>query len=154
MKRGVTLVEVSVVFALAVMLIIPVLTLSSRNAKEHEELLERSVAQGVCLDMLERLKSYKAFWPLPGSGSTASGMDAPPLKELFGPVELDVNKMTLFDRAYLEQLLVLGTTPLPRVIRTPDPTRAGLFRLEVSLAWTSSRGVPRLVRFVRYCFAP
>ncbi|MBI4859734.1 MAG: hypothetical protein HY815_05660 [Candidatus Riflebacteria bacterium] len=143
MKRsGTGLVGILVLSGLLVALVLPLATLSSRNVEDFQEMLERSTAQGLCLDMLERFNRYKPFWPMPGAA------------ELYTPVGLSPDQLDLFDRAYLDQLTALGMHPRPKIERTPVDDRPGLYRLQVSIAWTSLGGQAREVSYARYCYWP
>jgi len=154
-QRGIGLVEVMVVLAVAAALLVPLLTLSTRNAEDHQELLERTLAQGLCLDMMERFKRYKPSWALPGSPAQPPHKSAgPPLKEMFVPVEIVEGQSTLFDKVYLEQLAALGLSPKPKIEQIEDPARPGLFRLKISVSWKNTKGFVREVSFVRYGYAP
>lgn len=154
-RRGVSVIEILILVTVASGLLVPLLTLSSRNVEDHQEQLERSLAQGLCLDMVERFKRYKPIWSLPGSpGEPPFNIAGPPLDEMFGPVELQSGKGTLFDLVYLEHMKALGMRPQPRIEKTIDPARPGLFKLEVSVAWKSSKGHERSVKYARWCYAP
>ena len=154
-RRGFALMEILVILALAATMLLPVLNLSSRNVEDHQDMLERQLAQGLCLDMLERFKRYKPIWPLPGSSrKQAGGAEPPPIEELFGPVETNLADMSLFDKAYLEQLHALGISPKPHIERLVDPRRPGFFLLKVTVSWKSLKGFSRQVSSSRYCFAP
>lgn len=150
MKRrpGTSLLELVMVMGLLAAVIVPALTLSRRNARVHQDVLERTLAQGLCLDVMERLERYKLPWALPGE------KDGPPLAELYTPVELRPGWATLFDRVYLDQLKALGMDPRPEITRTPAEGRYGLFLLEVRVAWTGARGHAREVAVRRWCYAP
>jgi hypothetical protein len=155
MKRGLGLVELLMMVALAAVLLIPLLTLSLKNVEDPQDLLERSVVQNLCLDMVERFKAYKPFWPLPGTApKPPSKTPGAPVTEMFLPVELDLSKFTLFDKVYVDQLKALGITPKPKIELVPDTHTYGLFRLNVSIAWTSLKGHARQVDFSRYCYQP
>src|SRR5207253_1319118 len=130
-------------------LLVPLLQLSMSNTAEHEELLERDVAQSMCLDAIERFKCYKPYWPLPGE--QADG--APPVSEMFSAVELRPGATTPFDKVYLDYIEFLGILPRPSMKRSAVPRNPGLFRLDVSTSWTSRKGASRAIRFARYCFA-
>ena len=154
-RLAVTMIEVLVLVMIAAAVLLPMLTLSSRNVEDHRDLLERSLAQGLCLDMVERFKRYKSHWQMPGTpAQPPAGAAGPPLDEMFCPLELRPGKATLFDRVYLEHMAALGMSPRPRVERTPVPGRWGLFRLVVSISWKDHRGKPREVRYARHCYAP
>jgi type II secretory pathway pseudopilin PulG len=154
-RRGISMIEILVLITIASGLLVPLLTLSGRNVEDHQDQMERTMAQGLCLDVLERFKKYKAYWPLPGAAAQPGVSDAgPPMEEMFGPVELRPGMATLFDRVYLENMVALGMEPKPRITKTPDPVRFGLFKLEVAVAWKSHKGHPREVKYVRYCYAP
>lgn len=154
-RRGVSIIEVLVLIALASGVLVPLLTLSSRNVDDQQDQLERSLAQGLCLDMMERFKRYKPVWPLPGSaGDPPFNIPGPPIDEMFGPVELQAGKATLFDLVYLENMKALGMRPQPRIDKILDPARPGLFKLEVSVSWTSLKGKERSVKYQRWCYAP
>lgn len=153
MRRGVTLVEVCVLAALALILIVPVAGLSSENLLTPDEIADRELMEGLCLDTLERLKSTPLDRPLPGGPPGPSG-EAPPLSALLGPVELDPARTTLFDRVYLDRLAGLYASLVPSITRTPDPDDPSCFRLEVKIAWRDRRGTARVTREVRWCYAP
>lgn len=154
-RRGMSVIEVLMLITIASGLLVPLLTLSSRNVEDHQDQMERALAQGLCLDVLERFKRYKAFWPLPGDPGQPGVSDAgPPMEEMFGPVELRPGWTTLFDRVYLENMVALGMQPKPKIDKVLDPTRPGLFRLEVSVGWKSHKGYAREVKYARYCYAP
>lgn len=154
-RRGVSVIEILILVTIASALLVPLLTLSSRNVEDHQEQLERSLAQGLCLDMVERFKHYKEIWPLPGQqGEPPLSIPGPPLDEMFGPVELQPNKGTLFDLVYLQHMKALGMRPQPKIDKIKDPTRPGLFKLEVSVAWKSAKGFDRAVKYARWCYAP
>jgi prepilin-type N-terminal cleavage/methylation domain-containing protein len=154
-RHAFTLLEVIVAVALVAVLALPLLQLSSRNVEDHQDVLERSIGQGLCLDMVERFKKYKPMWPLPGAPARSPARAAgPSLSQLFCPVELDPARTTLFDTVYLDLLGSLGMSPRPRIVTKPDPGRPGFFRLEVSVSWRSRGGHERVVRFSRFCYAP
>jgi hypothetical protein len=148
MRRAVSIVEVLVLIVIASGLLIPLLTLSGRNVEDHQDQLERALAQGLCLDMLERFKRFKPYWTFPGAEGGG------PLDEMFGPVELKTGQATLFDFVYLENMRALGMKPQPKIERTPDPTHYGLFKLDVSVSWKSAKGRERSVKYSRWCYAP
>ena len=155
MKRGVSVIELLVLITVASGLLVPLLTLSGHNVDDHQDQLERSLAQGLCLDMVERFKRYKPVWPLPGDpGGPPLNIPGPPVDEMFGPVELQPGKNTLFDLVYLENMKALGMKPQPKIDKVLDPTRPGLFKLEVSVSWTSLKGKERSVKYARWCYAP
>lgn len=144
------MIEVLGLCVLVSTLLLPVLTLSTRSVAEHREVLERAVAQQLCLDVLERFKRYKPQWAMPGTpGAGGAG-----LEEMYLPVDLDPGRATLFERAYLDQIASMRMRLAPRIERWLDPARPGLFRLTVSIAWTGARGHAREVRFQRWCWAP
>jgi len=154
MDRGATMLEVLVVAAIAAVMGISLMQLSSQNLDQQQETLERSLAQGLCLDMVDRFKRYKSLWPLPGTPAQSGKPEGPPLVEMCLPVEMNVKQWSLFDQAYLDNMARLKMSTQPQITRTPDPSHPGLFRLEISIAWKGSRGRARKTRFVRYCFAP
>lgn len=156
MKRAAqSVIEILVLITIASGMLVPLLTLSGRNVDDHQDQLERSLAQGLCLDMLERFKRYKPSWTLPGSaGDGPFAIPGPPLDEMFGPVELQPGRNTLFDLAYLEHMKALGMKPQPRIEKVLDPARPGLFKLEVSVSWTSLKGKERSVKYARWCYSP
>lgn len=151
-RRGMSFVEVVVTVGLVVLVLVPVLTLGSRTVEEPRDLLERSMVQGACIDMLERYNRYKTCWLLPGE--EADGEVGPEARESFGPLEADVDRATLFDEIYKQQLASMGLDAAPRVERVEDPDHPGLFRLTVSIDWTSRSGRVQAVSYSRYCFAP
>jgi len=154
-SRGVVMLEILVVTGISAVLGVALMQLSSRNLGDQQELLERSLAQGLCLDMVDRFKKYKSFWPLPGVPAKPPSMKpGPPLAEMCLPVEINVTKWSLFDQVYLENLATLGISPEPKIVRTPDPSHPGLFLLEISVSWKSVRGNTRSVRFIRCCYSP
>lgn len=125
-RRGISMIEVVVLVALAACLMLPVLELSGRNAQDPQEMLERQAATALCMDACERLKTYSLSRPVPGEGGV-------PAKYLYEPA---------------------GAPFHPTVERTPDPSVPGLFRLDVTVTWTGAKGHPRSVRAARYCYAP
>ena len=155
MTRGQTLIEVLIVVGLIAMVLVPLVTLSTRNLGDHQDIMERALAQGLCLDTLERFKKYKPIWPMPGMPPKPPlNIPGPPLYEMYGAVDLRPGKLGIFDRVYLDQMRALGIAPQPRIQTTPDPEVYGLFNLEVSVSWKSRSGQQRQVKFSRICFAP
>lgn len=152
-RRGMSFVELVVTIGLIVVVLVPVLTLGSRTVEEPRDLLERSLVQGACIDMLERYNRYKTCWPLPGEVGGEEG-DGPDARESFGPLEADPARATLFDEVYRQQLATLGLQVEPRIERVEDPDHPGLFRLTVWIDWTSRGGKQQQVRYSRYCYAP
>ena len=100
-RRGLSLIEVLVLVALASVLLLPLLSLSSRNVEDHQEQAERAVAQNLCMDMVERFKRYGAERGVPAA------------EQMFAPVELDEEETTLFDKVYLQHFAALGSEPRP-----------------------------------------
>lgn len=147
-RRGAFLLEILLATLLLGVMLVPVLGLSTRNTGEHDEILERALAQGLALDMLERFERYKPQWPMPGT------QGGPPLHEIFTPVELRAGEESLFDRVYLRRMQALGMTPRPSIERERTPGVRGLFRLTVTMEWRSRRGFERAVSFSRLCYAP
>ncbi len=154
-RSGVALLEVVLAMGLIACVLGGALSLSSQNTREHQEILERAVAEGLCLDVIERLKYYKTFWALPGEPAAPPlGVAGPPIEEMYGPVELRSGWQTLFDKVYLDHLAALGMTPRPTITRTPVKEVFGLFRLEVAVEWQNAGGHARRVKVARYCYAP
>ena len=151
---GFGVIEVTFLAVLSAVLFLPVLTLSSRNVQDHQELLERALAHSLCLDMVERFKSYKPYWPLPGSEDRSTTSPSPPLEEMFLPLELQAERATTFDGVYLDHLKVLRMEPRPTIRQVADPNCLGLYRLEVSTSWIGRGGQRHELRFARYCYAP
>jgi len=155
MKRGLGLVELLIMVALAGVLLVPLLTLSLKNVEDPQDLLERSLVQSLCLDMVERFKAYKPFFPLPGAApQTPTGRPGAPVTEMYLPIELDFSAMTLFDKVYLDQLKALGINPKPKIELLKDSHTSGLYRLNVSITWVSLKGHARQIEFSRYCYQP
>lgn len=155
MRRGVSLLEIVVVLGICTLIMLPVMNLSSQNVSDEQELQERTIANGLCLDAMERLKRYKPYWPLPGADAAPPyNTSGPAITEMFMPLELVLKRATVFDQTYLAQIRALGMELEPDIKRESDPVLMGLFRLEVGTRWTNKRGFAREVRFVRYCFAP
>jgi hypothetical protein len=147
-SRGTSLVETMVMLGVASAILASLVTLSSQSVESKQDQLERGLAQGMCLDMLERFKRYKPFWPMPGHVS------GPPIDEVFGPVELSDGPASVFDVSYLEHMRSMGMNLVPKVTITPHKETRGLFRLEVSMSWKSHRGHPRSISYARWCYAP
>jgi len=141
-RLGLALAETLVLTALILVLILPLMTLSSRNTGDSQELLERSIAQGLCLDLMERFKWYKPIFPKPA------------LREIYLPVSVPPEQVTPFDEVYLGQMKALGMALVPRYEVIPVPGFPGFFQLDISMAWTNLRGNRREVRYSRYCYAP
>ena len=140
--------EIVIMCFIATVLLIPILTTSSRNVNDHRELMRRSLAYGLCMEMVERFGRYKPAWKLPGEPG------GPPLSTMCLPVELNARKARFFDRVYLEQIAALGMVFKPRITRERDPKKPGLFLLTVSVEWKGPQRQSREVRFSRYCYAP
>lgn len=158
-RTGMALLEVVLVMLMIAGLLGAGLSLSSRNVGEHQEILERAIAEGICFDVLERLKEYKLSWAMPGAvagpqASTGATTTTTADDDLYAPVEVNPAWRTLFDRVYLEQMGALGMKPVPAVTRTPDPEVPGLFKLEVEVKWKNARGFERRARAARLCYAP
>jgi type II secretory pathway pseudopilin PulG len=154
-RRGVTLLEIVVVLSICTLILLPVMNLSQQNMNDEQELQERSIANGLCLDAMERLKRYKPYWALPGADAAPPYNTAgPAITELFMPLELILKRATVFDQTYVAQIKALGMELEPDIKRTTDPELMGLFKLEIGTRWTNKKGHAREVRFVRYCFAP
>jgi hypothetical protein len=154
MRKGQALTDVMFVVGVVAIVLVPLVTLSTRNAGDQREIMERALVETICLDTVERFKKYKPYWPLPGAPARPpENIQGPPLWEMYGAVDLRPDKAGFFDRVYLDQMRSLGMSPRPNmeVIQESTP---GLFRLVVSVAWKSSSGRPRQVRYSRYCFAP
>ena len=150
-----SLLEMVVVLGICTLIMLPVMNLSQQNVQDESELAERAIANGLCLDAMERLKRYKPYWPLPGADAKAPYNTAgPSITEMFMPLELILKRATVFDQTYLNQIRALGMELEPQIKRDVDPTLMGLFRLEVGTRGTNKKGFSREVRFVRYCFAP
>lgn len=146
MKRAFTLVEVCVVAAVGVALLVPLFSLASDNLHTPDDIADRELIQGLCLDTVERLKSTALDHPLPGTGGDAPAM--------LGPIELDGKRTTLFDNVYVDRVAGLYTNLVPKIVRTPDPANPSLFRLEVSIQWRDRHGKERVTREARWCYAP
>jgi hypothetical protein len=154
-RRGVSLLEIVVVLGICTLILLPVMNLSQQNAADEQELQERAIANGLCLDAMERLKRYKPYWPLPGADAAPPyNVSGPSLTEMFMPLELVLKRATVFDRTYVAQIRSLGMELEPEIKRDQDRELMGLFRLEVGTRWTNRKGFSREVRFVRWCFAP
>jgi hypothetical protein len=147
-RRALTLLEIVVVCFIATLLLIPLLNLSSRDATEHQEIMRRSLAHGLCMEMLERFCRYKPAWKLPGEPG------GPPLSAMYLPVELDVKKMRSFDQAYLEQMKEIGMNLKPDIKHDFDPKNPLLFLLTIRVGWKGPQGQAREVKFSRYCYTP
>ena len=155
MKRAFSLLELVIVIAICTAILVPVIDLSRQNMSDPDELMERCVANGLCLDAMERLKRYKPYWPLPGADATPPyNMKGPSLTEMFMPVELILKRATVFDSVYLDQIRQLGMQLTPTIKRDAVTTLPGLFRLETKTTWTDKNGKSHEVKFVRYCYAP
>jgi len=141
-RRGLALVETLVLTALTLVLVLPLMTLSSRNAGDSQELLERSIAQGLCLDLMERFKRYKPIFPKPA------------MQELYLPVSVAPEQPNAFDHVYIGQMKSLGMTLVPKYEVIPVSEYPGFFQLNVSMAWTNMKGYKREVKYSRYCYAP
>lgn len=153
MTRGFSFAELIVLVVIAVMALVPSITLSSRAFGDPHELIEWSTAQELCLDMIDRFKQYDCDRPLPGTPLESSdSLPPPPLAEAFGPLEVDLNRTTLFDRVYLEQMRNRGFHPMPTIERTPIPGEPGLFLLTITVKWESSSGRSQQVRHRRICY--
>lgn len=147
MRRAFSLVEVCVVAGIGVALIVPFFTLASDNMHTPDDVADRELIQGLCLDTIERLKSTPLDHALPGaSGEGAAAMA--------GPVELDPKRTTLFDRVYLDRLAGLYTNIVPKIVRTPDAANPSLFKLECTIRWRDRHGKDRVTREARWCYAP
>ena len=142
MRKAFSLLEVVVASAIGLTLLLPLLSLSSRTTRDQDLLSERTLAHNMALDMVERFKRYKLDWA------------PPPVGELYGPLELDPGRQVLFDRLYAAEFSRLGIHPRPHMKVTPDPRHAGLFRLDVSVDWTSPGGRSHRLAVSRYCYAP
>jgi hypothetical protein len=154
-RQGISLLEIVVVLGICTAIMMPIIQLSQQNLTDESELQERSIANGICLDAMERLKRYKPYWPLPGAEPAAPYNTAgPSLIDMFMPVELILKRATVFDQTYLAQIRSLGMKLEPEIKREKVKELPGLFRLEVGTRWTNKKGHAREVRFVRYCFAP
>ena len=153
-RRGASVLEVVMLVAIAAFMILPVMQLSSSNASDSQEILERTVAQGMCLDTLERLKNYPIDWPAPGE--TRPGI-APVPSDLMFPAYREQRRSTsAFQDVFDEQLKALKyagfqATPLRKSMN--DPFRPGLFELKVTVEWTSLKGAHREVTMSRMCYA-
>jgi hypothetical protein len=117
--------ELVVLVGLSAMVLVPVCVLSARNTEDPEDLMERSLAWNLGMDLIERFKAYKPFWPMPRAEET-----------------------------YVQELKALGLDARPKVALIPDPVRTGLYRLEVTVSWTGRRGQERRLDFARLCFHP
>jgi hypothetical protein len=153
MRRAVSLLELVVVLGICTAIMLPVLDLSQRNMTEESELQERAVANGICLDAMERLKRYKTAFQLPREEPEVLPSTLL-MNEMFMPVELVLTRATVFDRTYLAQIRSLGLKVEPEIKREEVKGFIGMFRLEVGTKWTSKKGHSREIRFVRYCYAP
>lgn len=152
--RGISLVEVAVLGGVALLVLLPVLTVAQRSVRTADDLLTRSMAEGLCFDLLERLERYKVFWPLPGTPpSPGTRVRGPPLEELFAPVDVEGTRAGPFESAYLGQMDALGMEVRPSIERVEVPGRPGLFLLTVQVAWRDPSGAPRSIRMSRYAFA-
>ena len=138
MRRGFSMIE----------LLVPLLTLSTQAVEDHQDLLERSLVQGLCMDVVSRFKAYKPFWPMPGARG------GPKVTEMYLPMEIDPAKATLFDSVYLEQMKALRMRPQPKIVVTSDERKAGLFRIDVSIEWKSLKGKVHRFEMSRYCYQP
>jgi hypothetical protein len=147
-KRGFSLIETVVLLGTASALLVPLLTLSSRNAADRQDQLERALAQSLCLDMVERFKRYKPYWPMPGH------LSGPPLEEMFGPIQTAESEGSLFDSAYLNHMASVEMKLVPKLTITPHREKLGLFRLDVSMSWRTHRGTRRTAKYSRWCYAP
>ena len=156
MRHGVSVLEVVMLIAIAAFMILPVMQLSSANVGDSQEILERTVAQGMCLDLMERLKNYPIDFPVPGEPAPRPGMPPLPTDLLFPVVREQHTSKSAFQQVFEEQLHALKYAkfqPIYNRLAVPDPFRKGLFLLEVSVSWTSLKGAHREVKLSRYCYA-
>ena len=153
--QAMSVVEVLIVAMIAGVLLVPLLQLSTASLCDHQEVMERSIVQGIALDIMERLKRYKLCWPLPGTPARPPDVfPGPPISDMFGPVEVVAEGATLFDRVYLDQMAEIGLNPHAKILREEVSGKVGVFRLTVKLSWISKRGPAREVSYSRICFAP
>ena len=151
-RHAFTLLELIMMAAVGLILLAPLLTLSSRTLEVPRELLARRMAEELCQSLVERLEGYK-IW-LDPLGTLASGPAYPPLPTwaLATPLETRPGVSTLADTAYREQLARVGVELTPTVERV-RAERPGLFRLTVRVRYrTASREGE--VEVSRYCYAP
>ena len=154
-SQAMSVLEVLIVAVIAGVLLVPLMQLSSANMFDHQDVMERSIVSGIALDIMERLKRYKLFWPLPGTpAKPPDGFPGPPISDMFGPVEVVAEGATLFDRVYLDQMSEFALNPHAKITRKEIKGEVGLFRLTVKVIWTSKRGQPREVLYSRVCFCP
>lgn len=154
-RRAVSMIEVVVLCGIAACLMLPVLQLSGRNVSDPQEQLERQVATSMCLDLIERLKTFSLSRSIPGQpAKTGSPVGALPEKYLYGAERTDRGAGTLFQRAWKQQLDAMGIAFTPAFEVTPDPASPGMFRLDVSVAWVNAKGHARSVKAARWCYAP
>jgi len=155
MRRAFSLLELVVLGALGSGLLVVVLSLSGKNLSDQQDLTERGIAQTLCFDLLERFAHIELQRPLPGQPARPPDFPvAGPHADLFGPIELDLTRTTLFDHALLTYVKELHMDFAPRFTREPDPKIPGLFLLTVRVGWTDRTGRHREVHQARWCFAP
>jgi type II secretory pathway pseudopilin PulG len=135
-RRGFSFVDVLVGTAILSVLLASVLALGSQNIASQDEQVDRSLAQGLCLDVLEQ---FRAARPSPAGGPVAQQVSVP-----VGSAG------RLFDSAYLQQVATMRLSVAPKVEVVVADSRTGLMSVTVSVDWRSRRGQNRTVRLTRY----
>lgn len=153
-RSGFSLVELSFGMALGLTLLAPLVELAMNSSRTASDLCDRELVEALCLDTIERLKTTALDRPVPGGEPTELYPEAPPLADLFGPLELDPKATRAFDAAYLDQLEALAANIAPAITRTPDPADPALFKLEVTIRWRDRSGRERQTTEARWCWAP